>query len=145
DSASYRLGNIIYEETFEGSKPFEQHIHRQMAGRHSFNVSDSPVLEGRKSGRFELRKGDPVVTSSGIRSQVFFHNSLVDQLKNEGWYSFGVYLPSDGFTPDDDEESITYWRHDKVNAHISLRIHRDRFKFRIGNDLIDLGPVVKDF
>lgn len=145
DSASYRLGNIIYEETFEGSDVLGKYIHRQLAGSHSFKVASSPVLDGKKSGRFELRKGDPVVTSSGIRAQVLFQNTLVDQLKNEGWYSFGVYLPSDDFTPDDDEESLTYWRHDKVHSHISLEIHKDRFKFRIGDELIDLGPVVKDF
>lgn len=145
DSAHLRIGNIIYEETFEGEKAFVQHIHRQLAGGHSFNTSTAHALDGQKSGRFELRKGDPVVTSSGIRAQVLFQNTLVDQLKNEGWYSFGLYLPSGGFTPDDDEESITYWRHDKVSAHISLRIHQDRFKFRIGSELVDLGPVVKDF
>ena len=92
DSAHLRIGNIIYEENFEGGKAFIQHIHRQLAGGHSFNVSSTQVLDGQKSGRFELRKGDPVVTSSGIRAQVLFQNTLVDQLKNEGWYSFGLYL-----------------------------------------------------
>ena len=106
DSASLRTGNIIYEETFEGPSPLSQHIHRQLAGNHSFNVVASPVLQGQKSGRFELRKGDPVVTTSGIRAEMLFERSLVNQLEKEGWYSFAVYLPSDGFAPDDDDETF---------------------------------------
>lgn len=145
DSANLRTGNIIHEETFEGSRPLTQFIHRQLAGGHSFTTTTSPVLEGQRAGRFELRKSDPVVTTSGIRAQVLFQNSLLDQLKNEGWYSFGVYFPSNEFTPDDDEESITYWRHSNASAVISLRVMSDRFKFRFGNEIIDLGPVVKDF
>src|SRR5690554_7671651 len=52
DSAHLRLGNIIYEETFEGGKSLIQHIHRQLAGSHSFNTSSAHALEGQKSGRF---------------------------------------------------------------------------------------------
>src|SRR5690606_12966619 len=145
DSARLRIGNVIYEETFEGSNPFTKDIFRQLPESHSFKVATSPVLEGQKVGRFELRKGDRVVTTTGIRAQVLFQNSLVDQLQNEGWYSFGLYLPADGFTPDNDEESITYWRHDSEGSYLSLRIHNDRFKFRIDNELVDLGPAIKDF
>src|SRR5690606_30394256 len=76
---------------------------------------------------------------------MLFQNRLVDQLQNEGWYSFALYLPANEFTPDDDEESITSWRHPSAGAYLSLRIHNDRFKFRIDNELIDLGPAIKDF
>src|SRR5690606_32627559 len=46
DSAHLRMGNIIYEETFEGGKTFAQFIHRQLAGSHSFNTSSSHALDG---------------------------------------------------------------------------------------------------
>src|SRR5690606_9018242 len=145
DSSRLRMGNIIYEETFEGENPLTQFISRQLPGSHSFNVISTDALEGRKAGRFELRKGDRVVTTTGIRAQMLFQNRLVDQLQNEGWYSFALYLPANEFTPDDDEESITSWRHPSAGAYLSLRIHNDRFKFRIDNELIDLGPAIKDF
>lgn len=143
DSARFRLGNVIYEESMEGSSPFSQFVSRQLPGSHSFQVATSPILEGQKSGRFELRKGDKVVTNSGIRTEMSFRPELLDQLKLEGWYSFAVYLPSEGFTPDDDDETLTQW-HTSGSPYLSLRVTNDRFQFRIGTEYIDLGRVVKD-
>lgn len=145
DSVRYRLGNLIYEETMEGVNPFASlYVSRQLPGNHSFRTVTSLMLEGQKSGRFELRKGDPIVTNSGIRSEMSFRPQLLDQLNLEGWYSFAVYLPSDEFTPDDDDETLSQW-HTAGSPYLSLRVSNDRFKFRIGKEYIDLGPAVKDF
>lgn len=147
DSAQFRMGNIIYEETFEGSNPFTgQYITRHLAGSHSFNTATSPVLEGGKSGRFELRKGDPVVTKTGIRTQIAIRNTLLRQLQGEGWYSLGMYFPSDNFVPDDDDESITNWKPESNDdSYVSLRVRNDRFQIRFDKEYIDLGRVTKDF
>lgn len=145
DSAQFRTGNIIHEETLEGSNPFPtQLVSRQLPESHSFRVVTSPVLEGQRSARFELRKGDRVVTNTGIRSEMSFRPQLLKPLNYEGWYSFAVYLPSDGFTPDDDDETLSQWKNGSGSPYLSLRVRSDRFNFRIGDEYIDLGQVVKD-
>src|SRR5690606_18269600 len=80
DSARLRVGNIIYEETFEGSNPLSQYVFKQLPESHSFRVASSPALGGQKSGRFELRKGDRVVTSSGVRAELLFQQELLKQI-----------------------------------------------------------------
>src|SRR5690554_4311887 len=58
DSERFRIGNLVYEETFEGNNPLVDFIWRQLPGKHSFTVANSPILEGKRSGRFELKKND---------------------------------------------------------------------------------------
>src|SRR5690606_2480719 len=56
----FRIGNLVYEETFEGSNPLVDWVWRQLSSSHSFKVASSPVFSGKKSGRFELRDSDPI-------------------------------------------------------------------------------------
>ncbi|MEX0881933.1 MAG: polysaccharide lyase, partial [Cyclobacteriaceae bacterium] len=121
--------NIIYEETFEEENPFYAYVTKQFSEDHSFKVSNSPSFKGNHVGRFELRKTDDKATRSGKRAEI-----LVEAPSdNENWYSFAVYLPSNGFEKDSDDEVITQW-HNGGTPTLSLRVVKDDFIFRIGHD-----------
>jgi|GEM_PF-1165995 len=146
--SNFRLGpwNIIFEETFEGEEPFYAYVHKQFPKSHSFNVSTNPVHRGVKSGRFELRKGDPSITDIGVRTEVLF-----SQIENpETWYSFSIFLPSNGYARDSDDEILSQWLQSGMGSpSISLRTLNDRFiyRFRSNSGVItshDLSPATKD-
>jgi hypothetical protein len=144
-SERFRTGNIIYEETFEGSNPLSQYVTRQLPEDYSFSVVTSPVLDGQKSGRFELRRYDRVVTSTGVRAEVLFQQELLDQLNNEGWYSFALYAPS-SYSKDWDVETLSQWRTGSNSASLAFETAHDKFMFRILEPLerFDLGPIAKN-
>src|SRR5690606_2504214 len=77
------------------------------------------------------------------RAEMLFERGLLNQLQTEGWYSFGLYLPSDGFMPDDDEEILSQW-HDSGSPYLSLRVVKDRFKFKSDKENVDIDQVTKD-
>jgi hypothetical protein len=141
-----RLGNwnMIHEETFE-TTPFSAYVHTQFPLAHSFQVVNTPALRGKRAGRFELRKGDPMVTSVGIRSEV-----LVEQITHENrWYSFGLYLPSSGFAKDRNGDVLCQWHQNIGSPSASFRVINDRFYLRMMRsdgtiELNDLGPATKN-
>lgn len=148
DYSSFRLGdwNLLFEETFEGPEsPFYTYVSKQFSQNHSFKPSSNFALKGKNSGRFELRKGDSKLSSDGIRSEVLFSSSPTP----EAWYSFSVYLPSNGFAKDRDNDIISQWHQGTGSPPISLRILEDRFLFRYNsssNKITDfpLGNATKD-
>jgi hypothetical protein len=142
---SLRLGtwNMIIEETFEGAEPFYAYVHKQMGAEHSLTTASSPKLLGKNSGRFELRITDPIVTTKSHRSEVLFPRAE----QNNVWYSFGVYLPSNGFANDKHHEVLTQWIDN--GQRISLRTQNGNFRLRFVNndgslEHINLGAVTKD-
>jgi len=145
---NFRLGNwnFIFEETFESSDPFYTYVHKQFPASHSFKTVTSPIFRGERSGRFELRKSDDVVTSSGIRTEVLFQ----EQSDNDLWYSFGLYLPSEGFAKDRDNDILSQWIQSGMGGPAtSFRVENDRFLLRTSNkttnrEIIDLGPATKN-
>jgi hypothetical protein len=147
DVVNYRLGNwnMIMEETFEET-PFYTYVHKQFGHSHSFRTVSSPSLRGNNSGRFELRKGDAKVTSTGKRAEVLFQQNPEKEL----WYSFGLFIPNSGFDKDRDNDILSQWtQRGKGSPSISLRAENDRFSFRYrdekGNvESIDLGPISKN-
>jgi hypothetical protein len=148
DYSNFRLGdwNIFYEETFEGpERPFYAYTHTQFPKSHSFQLSSSVSVRGKNSGKFELRKGDPMVTDTGIRSEVLFGTPP----SNDMWYSFALYLPSSGFAKDRDNDILSQWHQGSGSPPISLRVVDDRFVFRYNSssNLItdfDLGSAEKN-
>lgn len=145
-----KLGpHLLYEETFEGPDPFD-FVWKQFPENHSFDVSSDQVFEGKKSGKFELRYGDRVVTKTGVRSEVLFP----EQLHRERWYSFAVFFPADGFGTDTDPEIISQWHQEKMGSpSVSLLVKNNRLNLNVGNDVkvggskrdnFDLGPVQKN-
>src|SRR5688572_13533695 len=123
-SALALSANILYNETFEGSTAFSG-LNTQFETSHAFNIASSPVFQGSKSGRFELRDTDPE-NNGGTRAEAVF--PVASNLNR--WYSFAVYFPSADFKPDTGDELIGQWKqheHD-VSSAISLRIKEDRFR-----------------
>jgi hypothetical protein len=141
-----RLGpwNMIHEETFE-TTPFTAYVHTQFPLAHSFQVVNTPALRGNRAGRFELRKGDPMVTSVGVRSEVLF-----EQVTHENrWYSFGLYLPASGFAKDRNGDVLAQWHQNIGSPASSFRVINDRFFLRMMKsdgtiELNDMGPATKD-
>ncbi|ERM84322.1 hypothetical protein P872_14850 [Rhodonellum psychrophilum GCM71 = DSM 17998] len=141
--------HLLYEETFEGPDPFD-FVWKQFPENHSFQVSNSPVFQGKKSGKFELRHGDRIVTKTGVRSEVLFP----EQFHRERWYSFAVYFPSDGYPVDNDAEIITQWHQEQMGSpSTSLFVENDHLIIVVRNDPVfngekrekhDLGQVPKD-
>lgn len=141
--------HLLYEETFEGPDPFD-FVWKQFPGNYSFQTSNNPVFQGRNSGRFELRFGDKVVTKTGVRSEVLFP----EQFHRERWYSFAVFFPTGGFTPDKDSEIITQWHQEQMGSpSAALFVENDKLMLVLRNDPIfkgekrekyDLGPVPRD-
>ncbi|MDN3671167.1 polysaccharide lyase [Echinicola jeungdonensis] len=120
--------NLIYFETFEDSDPLS-FAHHQYSEDYSFGRAQDPVFEGNYSGRFELRDDDEMA-SNGTRSEVLFP----DQDHNERWYSFSLYLPSDGFKKDSNNDIINQWHQGSGSGSptTTLRIEDDRFFLKSG-------------
>ncbi|RYE26607.1 MAG: hypothetical protein EOP48_35075, partial [Sphingobacteriales bacterium] len=145
--ATTSLGkNLLYNETFEGSSYFNG-LNTQFETSHAFTLTSSPLFQGTKSGRFELRDTDPE-NNGGVRAEVVF--PVASNLNR--WYSFAAYFPSADFKPDSGDELIGQWKqheHD-VSSAISLRIKDDKFRlavfpgYKITSEKIDLGSVPKD-
>jgi hypothetical protein len=139
---------ILFEENFEKEEKLIG-LHKQFATPHAFEVVTTPVYEGKYSGKFELRYGDPRSTKSGRRSEILFPEIN----EKERWYGFSVFFPSDGYQDDEDSEIITQWHNCCGTPTLSLRNTNGRLNLRVGNDRrlkgrywnnFDFGPVPKD-
>ncbi|WP_143962601.1 polysaccharide lyase [Litoribacter populi] len=135
---------LLIEEDFNGKNPFGQ-VHQQFGTDHAFTVVDDPAGGRNKVGRFELREEDPI-QSNGKRSEVLFP----PQDNNDRWYSYSVYVPSEHFNWDHDNDIISQWHQATGGSPATtFRIHQDRFMFRTGNKKATrkdyyLGKVDKD-
>lgn len=137
--------NLIYKEDFEGSNPFGTYVSKQFGTPYAFTVASSPVFEGTKSGRFELRDTDPL-TSNGTRTEVRF-----PALENPNrWYSFSVYFPSAYYQYDSKAEIINQWHQGGgVSPSISLMTRYDKLILEtrtVPTEKVryDLGALKKD-
>jgi hypothetical protein len=157
DFSNFKTGpwNMVYEETFEGLIPFSAYVFPQFPASHSFRTVTSPVLKGSKSGRFELRYGDAMVTDGGgPRAEILLKKEILNDITgNEAWYSFSVNAPSSGFSKDGAEDIITQWKTGSGTPTLSMRVKDDQFHLRIGYnsniktadwDNYDLGVVNKN-
>ncbi len=147
--AAKAASNIIFEETFEGSTPFVTgyDINKKFVTAHAFKQVTRPVFAGSRSGRFELRDSDPMV-SSGTRAEIRFPLPAASDLNR--WYSFAIYLPSADYQYDDEDEVLNQWHQGSgYSPSISLRTKDDRFWLYVKStpsttDKIDLGVIPKD-
>jgi hypothetical protein len=157
-----KAGPVIYEETFEGPLPFYLAQNTQFGAPHSFAVVTNPVFQGARSARFQLQDTDPMI-SDGTRAEV---TVVKDSVKEEMWYAFAVFFPSNGYALDSQPEVLSQW-HQLPDTHLGenaqspathLLIEKDRFILGIGYNKAqisdgvnpdnqkdyDLGPVTKD-
>jgi hypothetical protein len=136
--------HIIIEEDFSGKNPLDQ-VHQQFGTPYAFTVTTDPEDSNNKVGRFELRMDDPI-TSNGKRTEVLFP----PQETHDRWYSYSVYLPSEDFQKDRDNDILNQWHQSKAGSPTtSFRVKNDRFLVRSGNTKAsrkdyDLGPATKD-
>ncbi|MFD2515172.1 heparin lyase I family protein [Pontibacter locisalis] len=137
--------NILFEETFEGSTLFSG-LREQFGTSYAFSTANSPVYNGSKSGRFELRDTDPMV-SNGTRTEVVFPA----QSNQNRWYAFSVYFPSNGYEKDSKGDVISQWHQGGgKNPSISLRTVYDKllldFRTDPGTPQKEylLNPIAKD-
>jgi hypothetical protein len=137
--------NLLYEEIFEGLGPYFYPGSLQIGTSYGFTLSGSPVYQGRKVGRFELRDIDPS-TSGGTRAEAKY-----PRLTNPNrWYSFCVLFPSVDYKYDSKAEIINQWHQGGgVNPPMSLITRYDKLylEIRTSPDLKTqylLGSLVKD-
>jgi hypothetical protein len=138
--------NIIFEETFE-SRPFSSLILDHVGKwKYALQYVDSPVFEGKKAARFEIKDDQPLV-KNGKRAEVVIIKGK-DLPSNDMWYSFAVYFPAIGYGYDREREIFSQW-YQKGTPATSLRTKEDRFLLETGNTpnnrkQIDLGAIEKD-
>ena len=137
--------NSLYEETFEGNGPFFYEGEIQSGTSYGFSVSTSPVFQGKRAGRFELRDSDPS-TSGGTRSEAKY----APLTNSNRWYSYAVYFPSSDYRYDSESEIISQWHQGKgVSPSMSLLTMQDKIYLEIRKDpdektQFELGKIVKD-
>ncbi|MFU8806793.1 MAG: heparin lyase I family protein, partial [Bradymonadaceae bacterium] len=139
---------LLHNETFEGSQAWSG-VHTQFGTDYAFTMVTEPVFAGGKSGRFELRYGDPI-TSNGIRTEVL--HPLQDH--HERWYAMAMYFPSADFQPDSDYTIVSQWHQGSGSGTptSTFRARDGRLFMVIGssaqdpNNLVwyDIGPQTKD-
>jgi hypothetical protein len=146
-SAAAISANLIYEENFEGSNPFGTYVSKHIATSYGFTTVSSPLFDGKKVGRFELRDTDPL-SHSGTRAEASFPTPSVSDLHR--WYSFAEYFPSAQWKTDDADEVLAQWHQGGgYSPSISLRGKNDHLWLYVKptpstTEKIDLGAIPKD-
>ena len=118
--ANLRLGgNIIYEETFEGSNPFQTANSLELGAKHSLTFVTKPGDSNNKAARFELRDNDPTVKGS-TRTEVSIVKGEEGHIGKDTWYAFDLYVPTD-YADEDNKELITQWHQDGPTAGLNIK------------------------
>jgi hypothetical protein len=139
---------LLFEETVEGNRPFSRASNIETGDwDYALQFVTSPVFEGRRSARFEIREDQPLV-KHGKRSEVVVVKGKDGDIGKNAWYSFAVYFPSKGFEYDTTREVINQWYQDGSPA-TSLRTRMDSFLLETGDtpdsrQRFGLGPIEKD-
>ena len=143
--------NIIYHENFEGSTYWDGGLGKEWNTSYGFTAVTSPVIQGSKAGRFELRDGD---ADSYYRSEVRWPSTVNGA---DRWFAFSVYWPSNGMKADSKPE-LFHQTHQtsKTSPPMSMLIKNDKIWAEINGQVfsgtlgsgttqtIDLGLVPKD-
>lgn len=133
--------NLIFNETFEDGAGFEGNK-LQASTSYGFTVASKPVLEGSKSGRFELRDTD-AEASGGTRTEFLLNEST---MVKEGWYSFAGYFPSAEYANESSREIITQWHQGSGSGSPTtvLVVENGEFILHMGSARLNLGKMAKD-
>src|SRR5687767_6272414 len=99
--------HILYKVDFEEKNPFPAFVTRQTATSWGLQIVESPVYEGKKAARFELRDSDPE-NNNGTRSEISFPGPG-NSNNPERWYAFALYFPRNDFDADNSDEVISQW------------------------------------
>ena len=140
--------HILYQLGFEEPDPFPSFLSKQVATNYGLQIVESPVYQGKKAVRFELRDTDPE-SNNGTRAEISFPKPD-DKSSLERWYAFALLFPNDDYDADHTDDVICQWHQGgKVSPAISLRTKDDKLFLRIkpdvkSKDKIALGTVEKD-
>ncbi|MFD9621511.1 heparin lyase I family protein [Streptomyces virginiae] len=101
----------------------------------------APVRDGSHAARFELRKSDPVVSSSK-RAEVSQRDE--QPVGAERWYGFSINLPST-WVADTSAEIVSQWHQCDSGCPggsppLALLTDEGRWKIDFRGEMIDLGP-----
>jgi len=148
DSPVQPDAHILYQLGFEDNDPFPSFLSRQVATPYGLQIVESPVYQGKKAARFELRNGDPAI-QNGTRTEISFPKPD-DKDNLERWYAFALLFPGVDYDADNSDDVITQWHQGgKASPAVSLRTKNNDLFLRIkpdveSKDKIELGPVDKD-
>ncbi|AEW03317.1 hypothetical protein A4D02_04680 [Niastella koreensis] len=140
--------HIIYQLGFEDNDPFPSFLSRQTATPYGLQIVETPVYQGKKAARFELRSGDPAI-QNGTRTEISFPKPD-DKDNLDRWYAFALLFPSVDYDADNSDDVLTQWHQGgKASPAISLRTKNNDLYLRIkpevdSKDKIELGPIDKD-
>lgn len=134
------LNNLIWADNLEGLLYFFTGVSVQKSTSYGITTTTSPVFQGTKSARFELRSGDNE-TNGGTRAEISFQPAT----NLNRWYSFALYAPSDKFKWDDEDDCLVQFHQgDGETPALCLRVREDRIYIRILGVWNDLGVFEKD-
>jgi hypothetical protein len=140
--------HILYQVNFEQNNPYPSWLSKQTATPYAIQIVETPVYDGKKAARFELRATDPE-NNNGTRAEIAFPGA--DNTPTpERWYAFAVFFPSENFDFDSSDEVISQWHQGgKATPALCIRTKAGRIKLRIKagidkKEWVDLGAIEKN-
>jgi hypothetical protein len=134
------LSNLLWADNLEGLLSFFTGLSVQTSTSYGITRVTSPIFQGYKSARFELRSGDSE-TNGGTRAEISFQPTT----NLHRWYSFAVYAPSEQFKWDDEDDCLVQFHQGNGETPaLCLRVREDRIYIRIMGVWHDLGVFEKN-
>ena len=140
--------HILYQVNFEENNPFPSWLSTQTAAPYAIQIVETPVYDGKKAARFELRDTDGE-NNNGTRSEIAFPGPD-NTTTPERWYAFAVFFPREDFENDSNDEVISQWHQGgKATPALCIRTKAGRIKLRIKagidkKEWVDLGAIEKN-
>ena len=140
--------HILYKLDFEEANPFPSYVATQTATAYGLQIVDSPVFEGKKAARFELRDNDPE-NHNGTRAEISFPGPG-NKTDLERWYAFAIYFPRYEYDADSSDEVITQWHQGgKATPSLCIRTKNNRLRLRVnarikGKEVVEMGLIEKN-
>ena len=134
------LSNLLWADNLEGLLSYFTGVSVQTSTSYGITRVSSPIFQGYKSARFELRSGDSE-TNGGTRAEISFQPAT----NLNRWYSFAMFAPSAQFKWDDEDDClIQFHQGNGETPALCLRVREDRIYIRILGVWNDLGVFEKD-
>jgi hypothetical protein len=133
------LGGLLWADNIELLTWLSLGVSRHTSTSYGITAVTSPIYQGYRSARFELRSSDPE-NHGGTRSELSFPVAL----SLNRWYSYALFAPSALYKYDDDDEVISQWHQGDGTPALCLRVKADRIYIRILGVWNDLGVFEKD-
>ncbi|OQP51686.1 hypothetical protein A4R26_29350 [Niastella populi] len=140
--------NIIYSVDFEQKEAFPAFVSTQTATPWGLQIVESPVYEGKKAARFELRDSDPE-NQNGTRAEISFPG-FDNKANSERWYAFAIYFPRKDYDADNSDEVISQWHQGgKATPSLCIRTRNNKLRLRIntrpkGKEVIEMGAIERE-